>query len=167
MLVIRLMALWTYCSIVNHLSHLSEAELRQRVDHFAEEKGLQDVAPLIYKGALVARDPLNFEQLDELDEDEKEAIRNETLHKWRQPRALYLTVIICSVAAAVQYASPIPPCAVDVPGSTDLRIEDGTRRAQTAPTSRSPKPSASAAPMALTPGSSASSTRPPTSPPPW
>lgn len=98
----------TVSSIVNHLSHLSASELRQRVDQFAEEKGLQDVAGLLYKGALISRDPSSFEQLDELDDDEKEAIRNETLHKWRQPRALYLTVIICSVAAAVQYV-PHPP----------------------------------------------------------
>lgn len=63
---------------------------------------MQETAPLLRKGALVAQDPGNFEQLDELSADELDALRNETLHKWRQPRALYLTVILCSVGAAVQ-----------------------------------------------------------------
>ena len=61
-----------------------------------------DIAPLLRKGALVAQDPERFEDVDDLDPEEVEALRNETLHKWRQPRALYLTVILCSVGAAVQ-----------------------------------------------------------------
>jgi hypothetical protein len=35
-------------------------------------------------------------------EEEKTAIANETLHKWRQPKILYFTIILCSVGAAVQ-----------------------------------------------------------------
>lgn len=63
---------------------------------------MAEIAPLLQRGALVAQDPANFEKLDELSQEEREALRNETLHKWRQPRALYLTVILCSVGAAVQ-----------------------------------------------------------------
>lgn len=58
--------------------------------------------PLLKKGALVAQDPPAFEQIDELDDTERDALRNEVLHKWRQPAALYFTVILCSVGAAVQ-----------------------------------------------------------------
>ena len=58
--------------------------------------------PLLKKGALVAQDPPAFESVQELEELEREALRNEVLHKWRQPRSLYLTVILCSVGAAVQ-----------------------------------------------------------------
>ncbi|KAM0330819.1 hypothetical protein ACHAQA_003774 [Verticillium albo-atrum] len=88
--------------IVNHLSHLSKQELHERVEAFAALKELTDLAPLIQKGALIARDPQNYELLEELDENDKTAIRDETMHKWRQPKALYTTVIVCSVAAAVQ-----------------------------------------------------------------
>ncbi|KAH6695446.1 hypothetical protein F5X68DRAFT_163696 [Plectosphaerella plurivora] len=88
--------------IVNHLSHLSKQELFDRVDAFAATKDMTEHAPLIRKGALIARDPQNFEMIEELDEEDKTFIRNETLHKWRQPKALYATVIICSIAAAVQ-----------------------------------------------------------------
>ena len=58
--------------------------------------------PLLQRGALVAQDPPSFEQVAELEEHEREALRNEVLHKWRQPPALYFTVILCSIGAAVQ-----------------------------------------------------------------
>lgn len=58
--------------------------------------------PLLKRGALVAQNPPAFEQIAELEEAERDALRNEVLHKWRQPRSLYLTVILCSVGAAVQ-----------------------------------------------------------------
>ena len=57
---------------------------------------------MIVKGALIAKDPPAFETVPGLTEDEKEAIRNEVLHKWRQPTALYFTIILCSIGAAVQ-----------------------------------------------------------------
>ena len=57
---------------------------------------------MLQKGALVAQDPPAFESIDDLTEVERDALRNEVLHKWRQPRALYFTVILCSVGAAVQ-----------------------------------------------------------------
>ena len=63
---------------------------------------MQEIAPLLRKGAQISQDPENFEQIEGLTPDELEALRDETLHKWRQPRALYMTVILCSVGAAVQ-----------------------------------------------------------------
>lgn len=63
---------------------------------------MQDMVPLLKKGALVAQDPPGFEHIPELDEVERDALRNEVLHKWRQPGALYFTVILCSIGAAVQ-----------------------------------------------------------------
>ena len=63
---------------------------------------MQDMVPLLKKGALVAQDPPAFEEIAELDEVERDALRNEVLHKWRQPVALYFTVILCSIGAAVQ-----------------------------------------------------------------
>jgi hypothetical protein len=63
---------------------------------------MSEHVPLIQRGALVAQDPPSFEQVAELEEQEREALRNEVLHKWRQPASLYYTVILCSVGAAVQ-----------------------------------------------------------------
>lgn len=88
--------------IKNPLAHLSQETLMRDVEEFAQEYSLQDITPLLKKGALVARNPAEFEMVNGLEEHEKEALRNEIVHKWRQPKALYLTVILCSVGAAVQ-----------------------------------------------------------------
>ena len=53
----------------------------------------------------MARDPSNYEDIEgaeALNDAEIEALRDEVLHKWRQPLALYLTIVTCSVGAAVQ-----------------------------------------------------------------
>jgi hypothetical protein len=47
-------------------------------------------------------DAPGFEYLSQLDEDDKAALRREIMHKWDQPRRLYLLVVLCSMAAAVQ-----------------------------------------------------------------
>lgn len=72
------------------------------VDSFAKEHGFQDVSPLLVKGALIARDPPSFASVPDITEEEKLAISNEVLHKWRQPKLLYYTIILCSIGAAVQ-----------------------------------------------------------------
>jgi len=54
------------------------------------------------KGALVAQNPGNYESMPELSDGEKDALRNEVTHKWSHPMKLYMTVIVCSLGAAVQ-----------------------------------------------------------------
>ena len=63
---------------------------------------LSEITPLLKKGALVAQNPGDFENVEGLDDTERNVLRDEIVHKWRQPRALYMTVILCSVGAAVQ-----------------------------------------------------------------
>lgn len=69
---------------------------------FAQANDLNHILPLLEKGALVASDPENFENVDRLEEDEKAALRYEAAHRWSHPRTLYLTIITCSIGAAVQ-----------------------------------------------------------------
>ncbi|KAL2412300.1 Polyol transporter 5 [Exophiala dermatitidis] len=88
--------------IKNPLAHLTNEEVIKDVQDFTRTSGMEDLTPMIVKGALVAKDPPAFETVPGLTEDEKEAIRNEVLHKWRQPKALYFTIILCSIGAAVQ-----------------------------------------------------------------
>jgi hypothetical protein len=77
----------------------------KQVEEFAREQDMVDILPLLQRGALVAQNPPAFESIAELAPEERSALRDEVLHKWRQPRALYLTVILCSIGAAVQCAS--------------------------------------------------------------
>lgn len=87
------------------MAGISQSALLRQVDEFANLRGLSDIAPLLKKGALIAQDPTNYEDITgeyALEDYEVEALRNEVLHKWRQPIALYVTIITCSVGAAVQ-----------------------------------------------------------------
>lgn len=47
------------------------------------------------------QDLAGYEDL-ELEEDERDATRTEVLQKWKQPMALYMAIIICSIGTAVQ-----------------------------------------------------------------
>lgn len=88
--------------IKNPLAGIPKAQLLNDVERFARDKDMPEMSDLLKKGALVAQDPASFESIEELDENEKTALRREITHKWSQPRTLYLTVILCSVGAAVQ-----------------------------------------------------------------
>lgn len=73
-----------------------------QVAEFAQTTALTEHTTLLQKGALVAQNPAHFESVPGLTDVEVEALRDEVIHKWRQPYAMYFTVILCSVGAAVQ-----------------------------------------------------------------
>jgi MFS family permease len=87
------------------LAGIPHDTLLRNVANFAQEKGLIEELPLLQKGALVAADPTNYEDIrgvHALNDTEVEVLRNEVLHKWRHPLALYVTIVTCSIGAAVQ-----------------------------------------------------------------
>ncbi|OTA53092.1 hypothetical protein K449DRAFT_440313 [Hypoxylon sp. EC38] len=91
--------------IKNPLKGIPREKLMRDVEAFAHEKNLVEHIPLLRKGALVAQNPHDFEDQDGedgLDDAEKEALRNEILHRWRMPARLFLTIATCSIGAAVQ-----------------------------------------------------------------
>ncbi|KAK2738042.1 hypothetical protein FQN57_007308 [Myotisia sp. PD_48] len=88
--------------VKNPLADISDGSLLRDVNEFAGKYGLEDALPFLEKGAFIARDPANFEHVQGLTRGERDAIRNEVLHKWRQPVKLYFTIILCSIGAAVQ-----------------------------------------------------------------
>jgi hypothetical protein len=91
--------------IKNPLVGVPRRRLLAQVDEFCRQRGLEDYRLLVRKGALVAQDPTGYEDIigdEALTADEIESLRNEVLHKWRIPRTLFLTVITCSLGAAVQ-----------------------------------------------------------------
>lgn len=64
------------------------------VDDFCTHASLGDHISLFRKAALVAQSPQGYEDIDELDKDEKDALRMEVTNKWKHPRLLYLTIIL-------------------------------------------------------------------------
>jgi hypothetical protein len=57
--------------IINPLSDISKPDLLDQVSRFCAEHNLQDKELTFQKGALVAQNPENFEDITELDEDDK------------------------------------------------------------------------------------------------
>jgi Sugar (and other) transporter len=72
------------------------------VEDFATNNNLMDILPLLRKGALVAQSPKEFEAIPELDEEERNELRLEKTQRWRHPKILYFTIILNSIAAAIQ-----------------------------------------------------------------
>ena len=88
--------------IKNPLVGVSRDDLMLDVDNYARENNLEDIRDLLRKGALVAQSPELLESIPELDEGERESLRREITNKWRQPKILYFTIILNSIAAAIQ-----------------------------------------------------------------
>lgn len=91
--------------LVNPLAGLTKSDLMLQVDSFAAEKDLVDIAPLLRKGAIVAQAATPLVEMEELDREELLIFELETQHRWKHPFALYATVFVCSIGAAVQYGS--------------------------------------------------------------
>jgi len=88
--------------IRNPLVGIPKEQLFSDVDNFAQEHGLTDIQPLLRKGALVAQNPAGLDEIEELEESERVTLREEVTHRWRQPKSLYFTIILNSIAAAIQ-----------------------------------------------------------------
>ncbi|EKD13455.1 MFS myo-inositol transporter [Drepanopeziza brunnea f. sp. 'multigermtubi' MB_m1] len=86
----------------NPLAGMTREELLLDVEAFAREKELEDVLPLLKKGALVAQAPKTFESIEDLSEDEKGWLRKELTHRWTQPNMMYYMTILCAGSAIVQ-----------------------------------------------------------------
>ncbi|GAA5833127.1 hypothetical protein JCM3766R1_001406 [Sporobolomyces carnicolor] len=86
----------------NPLSGISLDRLEAMGRAFAQEKGLAQYENEFAKGAQVAQDPLAFESLSLLDDEDRKVLQREVTHKWDHPKTLYFLVICCSMCAAVQ-----------------------------------------------------------------
>lgn len=69
---------------------------------FAQEKGLGEFEEYFAKGAVVAQDPLIFESLTLIDDDDKRALRREVTHKWDQPKQMVSATLSVSERGSEQ-----------------------------------------------------------------
>ncbi|EIN11957.1 hypothetical protein PUNSTDRAFT_142156 [Punctularia strigosozonata HHB-11173 SS5] len=86
----------------NPLFGFTHDELRTMAETFCREHDLKDIEDDVRKGAILAQDSARYERYEFLTEDEREALRVDRDHKWKQPFMLYYMIVLCSVAAAVQ-----------------------------------------------------------------
>jgi len=73
-----------------------------QVAAFAQRNALGDITGLLQKGALVAQNPRNYQSVPGITDYECEQLERETTHRWSHPRTMYLTIVLCSIGAAVQ-----------------------------------------------------------------
>lgn len=97
-----MLSLLTLDRIKNPLAGIPKDQLLQDVDSFATRHNLEDIREELRKGALVAQAPLSFEHISELEETDRIVLREEVTRRWKQPKVLYTTIILNSVAAAIQ-----------------------------------------------------------------
>lgn len=64
--------------IQNPLHGIPKNKLLRQVEQFAQERDMEDILPDLRKGALLAQNPKDFENIPELDEADREIIRQET-----------------------------------------------------------------------------------------
>lgn len=88
--------------IKNPLTGIPKDQLLSDVETFANEHNLTDIRDLLRKGALIAQSPDTVEHIVELDEVDRNNLRQEVTHRWRHPKTLYFTIILNSIAAAIQ-----------------------------------------------------------------
>ncbi|KIX97433.1 uncharacterized protein Z520_06885 [Fonsecaea multimorphosa CBS 102226] len=88
--------------LVNPLAGIAKDDLMLQVQRFATDKDLLDILPLLQRGAYVAQAAVPLAEMEELEPDELEGLQRETKHRWSHPFALYATVFVCSIGAAVQ-----------------------------------------------------------------
>jgi len=76
----------------NPLAGKSREAVIRDARRFARDHGMEEDAEDFVKGALVAQRPDDFENIPELTEEDKAALRYEITHKWKQPFTLYFLV---------------------------------------------------------------------------
>ncbi|MCJ1408520.1 hypothetical protein MMC19_002595 [Ptychographa xylographoides] len=88
--------------IKNPLIGIPKDRLLQDVEEFARATDLVDMIPMLQKGALVAQNPMGINNIPELNDEDRRILIEENTHRWRHPKMLYFTIILNSIAAAIQ-----------------------------------------------------------------
>ncbi|KAG0652789.1 polyol transporter 1, partial [Hyphodiscus hymeniophilus] len=80
--------------IRNPLKGIPEDLIFRHVEALAAEKDLLEHLAVLKQGALLAQDSVAYQNSHEMSNTTQEALSAETKHKWRQPMALYVTIIL-------------------------------------------------------------------------
>ncbi|WFC98790.1 hypothetical protein MYAM1_001522 [Malassezia yamatoensis] len=96
----------TTARLANPLLGVPFDKLQEDVNEFSATHGLEEYRELLFKGALCAQAQAtgDYDSITVLNEEDRQALRDEKEHRWRQPIQLYWLCVCCSVAAAVQGA---------------------------------------------------------------
>jgi hypothetical protein len=90
--------------IANPLGGYNAQQLGDMGEQYCRENqlGEDDDIRAFRLGAQVAKDPLRAAEVEGLTEEERRIFQDEVDHRWRQPKLLYLVIVLSSTCAAVQ-----------------------------------------------------------------
>lgn len=88
--------------VLNPLVGIPKERLFEDVEMYANKHNLNDIVPLLKKGALAAQSPDAIDNIVELDGSETAALHKEQTHRWSHPTTLYLLIALNSIGAAIQ-----------------------------------------------------------------
>lgn len=92
----------TKAKLAKPLSGYSLDEVQEMAAKYARDKGMAEYEEEFRKGGMLAQNPMAFDTLPLLTNEDRKVLEREITHKWSHPATLYHMVIMCSVAAAVQ-----------------------------------------------------------------
>ena len=72
------------------------------MEAYAKVNDLTYALDHLKKGALVAQDPSGYETIPELNQEDVRVLREETTHRFRHPKTLYVLIALNSIGAAIQ-----------------------------------------------------------------
>lgn len=72
------------------------------VKAFCNMAGLMDHLSVFERAALVAQEPVNWENVTELTPEERVSLTREVTHRWSLPNQLWLLIIVISLGSAIQ-----------------------------------------------------------------
>lgn len=107
------------CRLKNPLRGIPQGQLAEDVTRFVEENHLTEHMELFQKGALVAQSPDSVDSVPGLDEADRRVLHEEKTRRWHHPKVLYYTIVMNSIAAAIQ--------GWDQTGKSVLEIEQAHR----------------------------------------
>lgn len=90
--------------LANPLGNISKEKVADMGEQYCREYGLGDAEDIraFRLGAQISKDSLKFREIEGLTEEELKVFDDEIHHKWKQPKQLYLVILLCSLCAAVQ-----------------------------------------------------------------
>ena len=94
----------TNAKLANPLALETHASLRARGREYALQHFLGDEEDVraFELGACIAQDPMKWDRVEGLSDDERQILTKELASRWAQPRLMYLVIVLCSTCAAVQ-----------------------------------------------------------------
>lgn len=83
------------CTVTRENTH-------EAVRKFVDQYNLTPYSEIFRKASVVLQSDLPLDRIDGLTHPELEALQNEAERKWQQPKTLYFTILVCSIAAIEQ-----------------------------------------------------------------